>query len=163
MTLPHGQNGTTADAPAANRAPLRAAVLSDRATDTMAALARLDITAIDATRADLALLTRDRPDILILDIAPGTLTARRIALLVAQLRWTRPDLVIAVAAGRSAIAQGFPVDLIFDATAPLDMLETTLADLRHVLTHSRLRPTPTTGAAPALLRRAAERRASLFR
>ena len=163
MDLPHRQKAIgISPAPQQPRAPLRAVVLSDRPAAMMQALAALDILAIDATGADLALVTRDAPDMLLLDLAPGALSARRAALLVAQLRWSRPDLAVAVAAGRTAIAQGFPVDLVFDAAAPADALQGALATLRHILAHSRLRPCAGTGDAPALLRRATPRRATLF-
>lgn len=149
---------------AAARGPLRAAVLSDRPAATMASLGRLGIDAFDATGTDLALLARDCPDILILDLDPATLGARRAALLVAQLRWARPDMAIAVASGRTAIAQGFAYDLLFDATAPDATLDATFCDLPHLLTHSRLRPHGGGGTMPTLLRRAAVvRRANLFR
>jgi len=100
------------------RQPLRAAVLSARPARLMAALDRLAVTGIDATRGDLALLLRDAPDMLVVDIEPGTVSARRLALLVAQLGWARRDLVIAVAAGRSAALGGLSFDLTFDAAAP---------------------------------------------
>lgn len=154
------------------RQPLRAAVLSARPARLMAALDRLAITAIDATRADLALLLRDAPDMLVVDIEPGTVSARRLALLVAQLGWARRDLVIAVASGRTAALGGLAFDLTFDPEAGDAALDAAFAEAGHLLTHSRLRPAGTTGSdahapsrsAPALLRRAAAtRRSHLFR
>ena len=150
------------------RQPLRAAVLSARPAPLMAALDRLAVSAIDATRTDLALVLRDAPDMLVIDIEPGTVSARRLALLVAQLGWVRRDLVIAVAAGRTAALGGLAFDLTFDATAPEAELDAALAEGTRILAHSRLRPAEAAATAsrtaPALLRRAAAaRRAHLFR
>lgn len=149
----------------ARRQPLRAAVLSARPARILAALTTLDITAIDATRTDLALLLRDTPDLLVIDIEPGTVSARRLALLVAQLGWARRDLVIAVAQGRTAALGGLAFDMTFDAAAPEATLVGELSEARRILAHSRLRPVaqPATASAPILLRRAAARRATLFR
>jgi hypothetical protein len=148
------------------RQPLRAAVLSARPARLLAALEALDFIAIDAARADLALLLRDAPDLLVVDIEPGTVSARRLALLVAQLGWARRDLVIAVAQGRTAALGGLAFDMTFDPGAPDAALHDSLSDARSLLAHSRLRPAAAKTAmpgAPALLRRAAARRASLFR
>jgi len=175
--MPNVQTATifTPEAPAndgTRRKPLRAAVLSARPARLMAALGRLGTTAIDATRSDLALLLRDAPDMLVIDIEPGTVSARRLALLVAQLGWARRDLVIAVSAGRTAALGGLAFDLTFDAGAPDADLDSALAEAGHLLAHSRLRTCdadatvrhPETRGAPALLRRAAAtRRAHLFR
>lgn len=146
------------------RHPLRAAVLSARPDRLIAALSANGITATDAARADLSLLLRDAPDLLIVDIEPGTVSARRLALLVAQLGWARRDLVIAVARGRSAALGGLSYDMLFNADATDDDLAADLGTVRQLLAHSRLRPAAgNANAAPALLRRAAQRRASLFR
>lgn len=146
------------------RHPLRAAVLSARPDRLIAALAENGISATDAARSDLALMMRDAPDLLIVDIEPGTVSARRLALLVAQLGWARRDLVIAVAQGRTAALGGLAYDMTFDAEAGADDLAAALGTARQLLAHSRLRPAAgNANAAPALLRRAAQRRASLFR
>ena len=156
-----------ADTPAievARRHPLRAAVLSAQPTRLIEALAQNGIAAYDAARSDLALMLRDAPDLLIVDIEPGTVSARRLALLVAQLGWARRDLVIAVAQGRTAALGGLAYDLTFDADAGAEELAAALGTTRQLLAHSRLRPMASnTNTAPALLRRAAQRRASLFR
>ena len=146
------------------RQPLRAAVLSARPARLLAALDGLGISATDASRSDLALMLRDAPDMLIIDIEPGTVSARRLALLVAQLGWARRDLVIAVAQRRTAALGGLAYDMTFDAEATDEDLSTTLGTVRQLLAHSRLRATaqPNANPAPALLRRAARRRASLF-
>jgi hypothetical protein len=88
------------------RQPLRAAILSARPARFLAVLKALDIIAVDAARTDLALLLRDVPDLLVVDIEPGTVSTHRLALLVAQLGWARRDLVIAVAQGRTAALGG---------------------------------------------------------
>lgn len=144
------------------RQPVNAAILSPRAPRLLQALAARDIMATDATGCDLALLRRDAPDMLILDLDPGTMPARRMALLVAQLGWARRDLVIAASRGTAAEAQGFVIDLIFDINADDDKLADTLATGRQMLAHSRLRHVAPEPARAALLRRPATRRASLF-
>ena len=146
------------------RHPLRAAVLSARPDRLIAALAANGIAAFDAARHDLALMMRDAPDLLIVDIEPGTVSARRLALLVAQLGWARRDLVIAVAQGRTSALGGLAFDMTFDADASADELAAAFGTARQLLAHSRLRPAVgSASTAPALLRRAAQRRASLFR
>lgn len=151
-----------------SRKPLLAAVLSARPARLMASLGRLGIRAIDATRADLALLLGEAPDMLIVDIEPGSISARRLALLVAELGWVRKDLVVAVAAGRTAALSGMAYDMTFDATASDASLDASFAEAGHIHALSRLRSgkatRPSAQPAPALLRRAAApRRAQLFR
>lgn len=162
----------TASAAPANeglrRQPLRAAVLSARPARIVAALDGMGIVSTDASRADLTLLLRDAPDMLIIDIEPGSVSARRLALLVAQLGWARRDLVIAVAQGRTAALGGLAFDMTFDPEADGAALTAALAPAVQLLAHSRLRVTEATSvtcrSAPALLRRAAStRRAHLFR
>lgn len=147
------------------RQPLRAAILSARPARFLAVLKALDIIAVDAARTDLALLLRDVPDLLVVDIEPGTVSTHRLALLVAQLGWARRDLVIAVAQGRTAALGGLTFDMTFDANAPETSLQYALSDARSLLAHSRLRPAAITATpgAPVLLRRAAARRVTLFR
>lgn len=146
------------------RHPLRAAVLSAQPARLIAALAANGISATDAARTDLSLMLSDAPDLLIVDIEPGTVSARRLGLLVAQLGWARRDLVIAVAQGRSAALEGTTYDMLFNADASDDELAVDLGAARQLLAHSRLRRAAgNANAAPALLRRAAQRRASLFR
>lgn len=144
------------------RHPVHAAILSPRAPRLIQALATRDITAIDATGCDLALLRRDAPDMLILDLDPGSMSARRLALLVAQLGWARRDLVIAASRATAIEARGFAIDLIFDTEADDDTLAETLASARQMLALSRLRPVSPDPARAALLRRPAIRRAALF-
>lgn len=144
------------------RHPVHAAILSPRAPRLLQALAARDITAIDATGCDLALLRRDAPDMLILDLDPGTVPARRLALLVAQLGWARRDIVIAASRATAAEASGFAIDLIFDADADDDTLADTLAIARQMLAHSRLRQVAPEPSRTALLRRPATRRVALF-
>lgn len=144
------------------RQPVHAAILSPRAPRLLQALAARDISAIDATGCDLALMRRDAPDMLILDLDRGTMPARRMALLVAQLGWARRDIVIAASRATAAEASGFAIDLIFDIDAEDDQLADTLAIGRQMLAHSRLRHVAPEPARAALLRRPATRRASLF-
>lgn len=157
----------TAKCAAANddiaRRPLRAAVLSDTPQRLTAALSRTGITAIDASTGDLALLMAGAPDLLVIDIADGSISPRRITLLAAQLAWARRDLVIAVSQRTTAAAYGFAFDIVFDSRANDRALELVFAEARHVLTHSRLRHSAAETPAPALLRRASARRHTLFR
>lgn len=145
------------------RTPVHAAILSPRAPRLLQALAAREISAIDATGCDLALLRRDAPDMLILDLDPGTMPARRLALLVAQLGWARRDLVIAASRATAAEARGFAIDIIFDADADDDTVADALASGRQMLALSRMRHVAPEPARTALLRRPdAARRASLF-
>lgn len=148
---------------AARRELVHAAVLSHRADRLLAALAARDITAVDATPCDLALLRRDAPDMLVLDLDPGLVPPRRLALLVAQLGWARPDVVIAASRETARRAQGFAIDIIFDTEADDETLADTLATGRQLIALSRLRHAPVSEDAPAVLRHAAPRRRSLFR
>ena len=146
-----------------NRTPLHAAVLSDRPARLVAALAEHDITAIDATPMDLALLVRDAPDMVVIDLDGATMPSRRIALLVAQLGWLRRDLVIAVSRRCAPHVRGFAIDVIFDGDADAETLATRLGEASRLLQHSRLRPVEAAApAAPVLFQRSA-RRVSLFR
>lgn len=143
--------------------PLRAAVLSDAPQRLAGALARTGITAIDASTGDLALLLAGAPDLLVIDIADGSISPRRIALLAAQLGWARRDLVVAVSHRTTAAAYGIAFDMVFDSRANDRALDLVFAEARHILTHSRLRHSAAETPAPALLRRASARRHSLFR
>lgn len=144
------------------RAPLTAAVLSDQPARLAAALATLSITAIDASDCDLALLLRDAPDMLVIDLDPAQMPSRRIALLIQQLGWLRRDLVIAVSRRTAPRAHGFAIDLIFDAETDPETLATRLHDAARLLAHSRLRPVANTAPHAALLRHRPARRQRLF-
>jgi hypothetical protein len=148
--------------PASPRAPLTAAVLSDHPARLALALAAQSITMIDARDCDLALLLREAPDLLVIDIDPAVLPVRRIALLVAQLGWLRRDLVIAVSR-RSALAlRSFKLDVIFDTEADAETLANSFCEATRLLAHSRLRPAPETRPAAPVLRHRPARRAHLF-
>jgi hypothetical protein len=145
------------------RRPLRAAVLSDAPQRLTAALGRNGITAIDAGTGDIALLLAGAPDLLVIDIADGSISPRRIALLASQLGWARHDLVVAVSNRSTGAAYGFSFDMVFDSRANDRALDLVFSEARHILTHSRLRHSAAETPAPALLRRASARRHSLFR
>lgn len=156
------QTQATTQADGFSRAPLTAAVLSDRPTTLVAALAARSITAIDATDCDLALLLRDAPDMLVIDLAPAHMPGRRIALLVQQLGWLRRDLVIAVSRRTAPRTHGFTIDLIFDAEADAETLADRFHDAARLLAHSRLRPVADAAPRTKLLRHRPARRRNLF-
>lgn len=144
------------------RAPLHAAVLSDRPARLMAALALQGIGAMDAADCDLALLLRDAPDMLVIDLDPDQIPARRIALLVAQLCWLRRDLVVAVSRRCAPRARGFAIDVIFDAEADPETLTRGLHEAARLLCHSRLRPVEAAAPRHAVLHHKAPQRVRLF-
>ncbi len=144
------------------RAPLTAAVLSDQPARLAKALATQSIAMIDATECDLALLLRDAPDMLVIDLDPVEMPIRRIALLVAQLGWLRRDLVIAVSRRTAVAVRGFKLDVIFDTEADADTLANSFCEAARLLAHSRLRPATDTAPAAPVMRQATARRATLF-
>jgi hypothetical protein len=145
-----------------NRAPLKAAVLSDKPVRLAKALASQSIAMIDATECDLALLLRDAPDMLVIDLDPAEMPIRRIALLVAQLGWLRRDLVIAVSRRTAMAVRGFKLDVIFDTEADDDALANSFSEATRLLAHSRLRPAAETAPAASVMRHRSARRAQLF-
>jgi|GEM_PF-6672972 len=150
-------------APAFKREALTAALLVDRPARIVAALADRDIGSVDALTGDLSLLLCDTPDMVIIDVDPAAMPARRIAVVVAQLRWLRRDMVIAVSRRIAPHLKNVRIDFLFDSEADDEALALRLGEASRLLAHSRLRPVEVaTPAAPALLKRQAARRVSLF-
>lgn len=139
---------------------LTVAILSHRIPDYAAALvaAGARVLCVDADAAGL--LPQDRPDVLIVD-APAELSPRRITLLVAQLRWANPDLVLLLADGRAAADYGCPNTLHFDPTLGPAHAEDALAMARHLIHEARGQGR--TAPAIPVLRREGQRRMTLFR
>ncbi|MBA4351979.1 MAG: hypothetical protein C0427_12130 [Rhodobacter sp.] len=148
--------------PGSPRAPLTAAVLSDQPARLALALASQSIAMIDARECDLALLLREAPDMLVIDIDPAVMPVRRIALLVAQLGWLRRDLVIAVSRRSALAVRSFKLDVIFDTEADAETLANSFCEATRLLAHSRLRPAPEAQPAAPVLRHRPARRAHLF-
>lgn len=148
--------------PELTRAPLTAAVLSDQPERLAPALAAQSIAMIDAGDCDLALLLRDAPDLLVIDLDPSVMPIRRIALLVAQLGWLRRDLVIAVSRRTALAVRGFKLDVIFDPEADADTLSNSFCEAARLLAHSRLRSAPEFAPAVPVMRHRPARRARLF-
>ena len=145
------------------RQPLTAAILSDRPSRLVAALAKRDVGCVDALTGDLSLLLCDTPDMLIIDLDPETMPARRVAVVVAQLRWLRRDMVIVVARRTAPHLKNPRIDVIFDGESDDDSLDHRIAEATRLLAHSRLRPVEVaTPAGPAMFRRPVSRRAALF-
>lgn len=144
------------------RAPLTAAVLSDQAERIAHALATQSIAAFDAGECDLALLLRDTPDMLVIDLDPSVMPVRRIALLVEQLGWLRRDLVIAVSRRTALAVRGFKLDVIFDIEADADTLATSFCEAARLLAHSRLRPASDAAPVAPVMHQRPVRRARLF-
>ena len=148
--------------PGSARAPLTAAVLSDQPARLAKALAAQSITMLDASDCDLALLLREAPDLLVIDIDPAVMPVHRIALLVAQLGWLRRDLVIAVSRRTALAVRSLKLDVIFDTGADADTLANSFCEATRLLAHSRLRPAPETPPAAPVMRHRSARRAHLF-
>ncbi len=148
--------------PGSARAPLTAAVLSDQPARLAKALAAQSITMLDASDCDLALLLREAPDLLVIDIDPAVMPVHRIALLVAQLGWLRRDLVIAVSRRTALAVSSLKLDVIFDTGADADTLANSFCEATRLLAHSRLRPAPETPPAAPVMRHRSARRADLF-
>lgn len=139
------------------------AVLSQETPDWLAPLAATGARVLCVGAEGAALLPQDQPDVLIVD-TPLAMTSRRVALLVRQLCWAKPDLVVLVADGMVGAATGFDHDLTFDPALGATHIEDAFAVARHLLCHSRLRvPASRSADTPALLRHNAPRRADLFR
>ena len=153
---------TAEKGPDFTRAPFKAAVLSDQPERLADAFASQSITMIDAGDCDLALLLRDAPDMLVIDLDPAKLPIRRIVLLVAQLGWLRRDLVIAVSRRTALAVRGFRLDVIFDTEACDDALADSFSEATRLLAHSRLRAAPEARPAAPVLRHRPARRAHLF-
>lgn len=148
--------------PGSARAPLTAAVLSDQPARLAKALAAQSITMLDASDCDLALLLREAPDLLVIDIDPAVMPVHRIALLVAQLGWLRRDLVIAVSRRTALAVRSLKLDVIFDTGTDADTLANSFCEATRLLAHSRLRPAPETPPAAPVMRHRSARRAHLF-
>lgn len=135
-------------------------VVPDYAAAFVAAGAQVHCVDMDGVGA----LPQERPSILIVD-QPAKVSARRVALLVAQLRWGNPDLVVLVADGMVGVDYGFPHDLSFDPKLGPAHAEDTLSVARHLLCHSRIRAAANLPApvVPVLRPATGERRKTLFR
>lgn len=145
------------------REPLTAALLSDRPARLVQALGARNIGSVDALTGDLSLLLCDTPDMLIIDLDPETMPARRVAVVVAQLRWLRRDMVIVVARRTAPHLKNPRIDVIFDSEADDEALHHRIAEASRLLAHSRLRPVEVATPAPAaMFRRQAPRRVALF-
>ncbi len=94
-------------------AEVTVAVLSEEVPEWLCAMAGLGLRLLCVGQKGAQLLPQDRPDVLIID-APFVMSERRLALLVAQLRWGKPDLVVVVADGMIGQGYGFAPDLNFD-------------------------------------------------
>lgn len=142
---------------------LTVAILAPCLPPYASALAAAGARVLCADGAEAGLLVQNAPDMVIID-APAGLSPRQIALLLAQLRWGCPDLVVLVASGMIGAGYGFDFDMTFDPGLGADHAADALAMARHLLCHSRLRDCDTAlSGGVALLRRDAPRRMDLFR
>jgi len=137
------------------------AVLADTPPTWLSALAdeRVHLLCVDAGGA--LLLPQDRPDVLIIDSLLA-LSERRLSLLITQLRWGCPDMVVALADGMIGARHDFAHDLNFDPALGEGHVRAALAVAMATL--ARTRPALETGRKPrpALLRRPSVRRTRLF-
>lgn len=137
------------------------AVLADTAPAWLPVLAdeRVRLLSVDARGA--LLLPQDRPDILIIDSLLA-LSERRLSLLISQLRWGCPDMVVVLADGMIGARHDFAHDLNFDPT--LGPMHVRAALVVAIMTLARTRPALALAqkGRPALLRRSSVRRTRLF-
>lgn len=142
---------------------LTIAVLADGCPAWLAALAGQGVRLLCVGADGAALLPQDQPDILFVD-APFVLSHRRLALLITQLRWARPDLVVVVADGMVGQDYGFAHDLNFDPSLGMVHAGDALAVSLAILARKRLpaQPAPRKSLSVPLLRRPSVRRKSLF-
>ncbi len=142
---------------------LTVAVLADRVPEWLSSLAGLGLRLLCVGADGAALLPQDQPDILFID-APFVLSDRRISLLVTQLRWGRPDLVVVLADGMIGQEHGFPHDLNFDPALGPEHAGDALAVALSILSRKRAGPAASRQKAlfVPLLRRPSIRRTRLF-
>lgn len=143
---------------------LTVAVLSDGCPDWLSMLAGQGMRLLCVGAEGAALLPQDQPDILFID-APFVLTNRRLNLLLAQLRWARPDLVVVLADGMIGQDHGFSHDLSFDPSLGRIHAGDALAVALAILARKRF-PEGTARRkllSVPLLRRPSVRRERLFR
>lgn len=117
-------------------AVLTVAVLSDTVPDWLGAMAGLGLRLLCVGADGASLLPQDQPDILFID-APFVMSDRRLALLVAQLRWGRSDLVVVLADGMIGQDHGFAHDLNFDPSLGADHAGDALAVALSILSRKR--------------------------
>lgn len=140
---------------------LTVAVLSADYPDWLSTLADIGAQLVCIGAEGAYLLPRLCPDILFLDAA-SPLSERRTALLVAQLRWGCPDLVVVLADGIIGQRHAFRHDLNFDPALGGDHARDALAVAVALLLRRQSGQAPTNRRPPALLRRTAPRRTRLF-
>lgn len=144
-------------------APLTVAVLSDTVPEWLFAMAGLGLRLLCVGAEGAQLLPQDRPDVLFID-APFVLTERRLALLLTQLRWGQPDLVVVLADGMIGQGYGFDHDLNFDPSLGPDHAGDALAVALTILSRRRAGPAALRQKRlfVPLLRRPSVRRTTLF-
>lgn len=137
---------------------LTVAILSQTVPDYAAALvtAGARVLCVDAEGARL--LPQDSPDVLIVD-APAGLSQRRLTLLVAQIRWGNPDLVLLLTEEELVTDHGCPNTIHFDPSLGTAHAEDALAMARYLIDDART----ARGPSVPLLRREGQRRLHLFR
>lgn len=139
------------------------AVLSRGTPEWLAVFAASGVRVLCVGAEGAEFLPQDAPDVLVID-APLAVTAFRLSLLVRQLRWAKPDLVVLLADGAQGALAAASYDLSFDPAQGAEHIEDAFAVARHLLSHSRIRaPETPVGTQPAVLRRSAPRRVALFR
>jgi hypothetical protein len=144
-------------------AVLTVAVLSNTVPEWLTAMAGLGLRLLCVGADGATLLPQDRPDVLFID-APFVLSDRRLSLLVTQLRWGRPDLVVVVADGMIGQTYEFGHDLNFDPKLGSVHAADALAVAISVLARRRSGPDAQRQKAlfVPLLRRPSVRRTNLF-
>lgn len=162
---PQSSKSAVARAPGLTVAPLgrglTAAVVTATPPDWFSGLADNALRLISADAEGAEWLPCHCPDILFVN-NPSVLTDRRMALLIAQLRWGRPDLVVVLADGMIGVEYGFDHDISFDPSLGQDHVRTVLAAAISLLDQRRGGNRQSRRQPPALLRRKTPRRTQLF-
>ena len=158
---PVAEGGLDATAPPASSPALTIALLSNARPAWLATLPDQGQAVICLDGAEATLAPRLCPDVLVLDM-PLVLAPQRVALLIRQLRWGRPELVIAVADGMIGRKYGFDHDLNFDPRPEAGEAADALAVAVTLAQVRRQTGTAKSLAAPALLRRNVPRKIHLF-
>lgn len=158
LRLQHGRNGDAAPSPA----PLTIAILQGDTDQSLeqAALS-IGLNVCMAGPSDLDTLPLSSPDILVVSL-PGAVPIRRIGLLIAQLRWRKPDLVVLLSDAMVGMKYDFDVDVIFDAYSRPMHLHDVLLQAGQMLRLSRIAKKTSEPVPTGLLHHAAQPRSNLF-
>ena len=147
----------------ANCATLTIAILHGVADESLAqVVSSLGLNLRMAGLPDLDGLTLASPDILVVSL-PGPVPLHRIGLLIGQLRWRKPDLVVMLSESTMRTKFNFSVDLVFDASARQQHFRDMIVQASQMLRISRMTRKTTEPKSVGLFRASLDRKKVLFR